>query len=269
MIDVREYESLARETGAYRDIELEILTEALLAWQKFPGKPHILLDLRDGKILAGFAIMSKGQNTDSAFDIRDFCIDRAYIGKGVGEKLVEMLEEEVKRLEGSALIRIEISRKKEDSLGRGLFLSTGFTLVGHIPSFYGEDDDYFMYLKYVSIHKKAEDAAPKGATPQGAGPGAAPGGAAAGGPAESATSQGGPAESATSQGGPSESATSQGGPSESATSQGGPSESATSQGGPSESATSRGGRSASITSQGGPAASITSPSGPEAAEPRP
>jgi len=174
-IDVHEYESLARDSGVYKDIEIEILAETLLAWKSRPGEPHILLDLRDGKFLAGFAILAKAQNTDSAYDIRDFCIDRAYIGKGVGERLIEMLEEETKRLETSALIRLEISRRKEDSLGRGLFLSCGYTLVGHIPDFYGTEDDYFMYLKYIAKApgQKADGGGSGTAAPGGDGSGAA------------------------------------------------------------------------------------------------
>lgn len=150
MIDVREYASLARETGAYKDIELDILEEALLAWQRHPGQPYTLLDLRDGRILAGFAIMSKAPNTDFTYDIRDLCIERAYIGKGVSRRLLEMLEEEARRIEGSAIVRIETSRRKEDSLGRGTFTEAGYSTIGHIVDFYEAGDDYLIYAKHVT-----------------------------------------------------------------------------------------------------------------------
>ena len=59
MIDNREYESLARETGALRDIELEILKETISTWRERPGDPYTLIEVRDGKILAGFAVMGR------------------------------------------------------------------------------------------------------------------------------------------------------------------------------------------------------------------
>ena len=150
MVDLREYESLARETGGYKDIELDILRETLQAWQRKPGQPYTLLDLRDGKILAGFAIMSRAPGTEYTYEIVDFCIERAYIGKGVSERLIEMLEEEVRRLHGSALLRIETSRRKEDALGRGTFAAAGFSLIGHIADFYGPEDDFFMFAKHAT-----------------------------------------------------------------------------------------------------------------------
>lgn len=159
MIDVREYESLARDAGAYKDIELDILKETLLAWQSRPGQPYTLLDLRDGKTLAGFAIMAKAPNTDFTFDIRDLIIERAYIGKGVTLRLIEMLEEEAKRLAGSAILRFETSRTKEDCLGRGCFAEAGFSTIGHIADFYEAGDDYFMFAKHL------RPAAPEKAAP--------------------------------------------------------------------------------------------------------
>ncbi|HOX33224.1 MAG TPA: GNAT family N-acetyltransferase [Spirochaetales bacterium] len=149
MIDAREYEQLARETGVFKDIELDILKESLLVWQKRPGDPYTLLDLRDGRTLAGFALMARAQNTEYSYDIRALCIERAYIGKGVSQRLLEMLEEELLGRESSALIRCELSRRKEDALGRGLFIQAGYSLLGHIADFYEAGDDYFMYAKHI------------------------------------------------------------------------------------------------------------------------
>jgi GNAT superfamily N-acetyltransferase len=164
MIDIREYEQLARETGAYKDIELEILKETLLLWKDRPGDPYTLLELRDGKILAGFVVASRTPNTEFTFDVRDFCIDQAYIGKGVSARLVEMLEEEVGRIARSAIVRVETSRRKEDALGRGTLAEAGYALIGHIPDFYEPGDDYFIFAKHVKPGE-ATDAAPAASAP--------------------------------------------------------------------------------------------------------
>lgn len=159
MIDIREYGQMARETGAYKDIELDILEEALRTWQARPGDPYTILELRDGKTLAGFAVLSKAVGTDFTFDVRDFCIERAYIGKGVSLRLIEMLEDEVLRMELSAIVRFETSRRKEDAAGRGTFLQAGYTLIGHIADFYDAGDDYFIYAKHIRREKVEVSAA--------------------------------------------------------------------------------------------------------------
>jgi ribosomal protein S18 acetylase RimI-like enzyme len=121
----------------------------LQTWKDKPGEPYTILELRDGRLLAGFAVLSRAVNTDFTFDVPSICIERAYIGKGVGIRLVEMLEEEVLRIEGSAIMRFEISRRKEDAVGRGLFTEAGYALIGHIENFYETGDDYFIYARHL------------------------------------------------------------------------------------------------------------------------
>ena len=75
MIDLRECEVLARETGAFKDIELEILKEAISAWQARPGDPYTIMELRDGKVLAGFALACRETRTDYSFNLRAICVD--------------------------------------------------------------------------------------------------------------------------------------------------------------------------------------------------
>ncbi len=154
MIDLREYEDLARETGAFKDIELEILKEAFQAWKEHPGDPYTLLELRDGRTLAGFAVLARAQGTDFTFDVRAMCIDRAYIGKGVAARLVEMLEEESLKIEGSAILRFETSTRKEAAVGQAVFSNAGYALIGHIADFYEQGDDYYMYAKHLRPARK-------------------------------------------------------------------------------------------------------------------
>ncbi len=183
MTELKEYRDLARDSEAFKNIELDILGETLKDWLERPGDPHTLLELRDGRLLAGFAIMEKAGNTDFTFDIKAFCVDRAYIGKGVAQRLALMLEEEALARESACILRIETSGRKEASYGPGAFEGSGFALIGHIPAFYGEGDDFFMYAKHLrrggaAAAGKAEDARaeedPAEAAPASAGSGARP-----------------------------------------------------------------------------------------------
>jgi ribosomal protein S18 acetylase RimI-like enzyme len=175
MIDVGEYEQLARESGAYKDIELDILREALLAWEKTPGEPYTLLELRDGKVLAGFAIVARTPNTDYSFDVRAICIEGAYAGKGVSQRLLEMLEGEIEGQGGQAILRFELSSRKVDALGDGLFNQAGYVLLGHIEDFYSEGDDYYMYAKHLDAREAQAGDSPL-AMNRGAAPSKAEGG---------------------------------------------------------------------------------------------
>ena len=51
-------------------VEVDVLHETLLSWKDAPGDPYTVLELRDGKILAAFAIVSRITGRDSTFDIR-------------------------------------------------------------------------------------------------------------------------------------------------------------------------------------------------------
>jgi ribosomal protein S18 acetylase RimI-like enzyme len=158
MINIREYELLSLETGAYRDIELDILKETLAAWKESPGAPFELIELRDGQVLAGFCLYYKSPNTEYTFDIHTFVVARDYKGKQVGPRLVELIEERLLEGRPFAVIRIETSKVKESSVGDGFFQSAGFQTIGHIPGFYDTENDYYIYMKAVSAIKPKERA---------------------------------------------------------------------------------------------------------------
>jgi len=149
MIDTSEYEGLARETGAYKDIELEILKESFAEWQKKPGDPYTVLEIRDGRILAGFAVMCKQSSSEYTYEVRALCVDPQYVGKSVTASILTMLEEELLKLQASAILRIETSSTKEEAIGKGILAERGYALIGHIPDFYEAGEDYFMYAKHL------------------------------------------------------------------------------------------------------------------------
>lgn len=150
MIDIREYEQLALDSGAYRDIEVDILKENLASWKSKPGDPYTILELRDGRILAGFAVFSRAPNTEFTYDILSLCVDPVYRGKGVGQRLLEMLEEEALGSNPAAILRCETSRKKREAIGPDVLEDCGYALIGHIVDFYEGGDDYFMYARHAS-----------------------------------------------------------------------------------------------------------------------
>ncbi len=162
MINIREYELVSLETGAYRDIELDILKETLATWKENPGKPFELIELRDGSILAGFCLYYHAPNTEYTFDVHTFVVGRDYRNKAVGPRLIELLEERLLETRKYAVIRMETSKVKENAIGDEFFQSIGFQTIGHIPGFYDAENDYYIYVKAVtSIQLKQPDPADK------------------------------------------------------------------------------------------------------------
>lgn len=156
MINIREYELVSLETGAYRDIELDILKETLSAWKESPGSPFELIELRDGVLLAGFCLYYKSPNTDYTYDVHTFVVGRDYRNKAVGPRLVQLLEERLLESQRYAVIRVETSRVKEQSIGDSFYQASGFQTIGHIPGFYDAENDYYIYVKAVSSIKPKE-----------------------------------------------------------------------------------------------------------------
>lgn len=160
MINIREYELVSLETGAYRDIELDILKETLATWKENPGSPFELIELRDGTILAGFCLYYHAPNTEYTFDVHTFVVGRDYRNKAVGPRLVELLEERLLESRKYAVIRMETSKVKENAIGDEFFQSIGFQTIGHIPGFYDAENDYYIYVKAVSsLQPKEPDTA--------------------------------------------------------------------------------------------------------------
>jgi len=155
MINIREYELVSLETGAYRDIELDILKETLATWKENPGSPFELIELRDGAVLAGFCLYYHAPNTEYTYDVHTFVVGRDYRNKAVGPRLVELLEERLMESRKFAVIRIETSKVKESAIGDGFFQTSGFQTIGHIPAFYDAENDYYIYVKAVSNQKPA------------------------------------------------------------------------------------------------------------------
>ncbi|MBN2874534.1 MAG: GNAT family N-acetyltransferase [Spirochaetales bacterium] len=161
MINIREYELLSLETGAYRDIELDILKETLAAWKESPGSPFELIELRDGAVLAGFCLYYRSPNTEYTYDVHSFIVGRDYRNRAVGPRLIELLEERLLEKERYAVIRVETSKIKEQAVGDVFFQKSGFQTIGHIPGFYDSENDYYIYVKSVAAPKSAPtDASP-------------------------------------------------------------------------------------------------------------
>lgn len=148
-VDMEELERTAGTTGAFSGVEIDLLHETLLSWKSAPGDPYTVLELRDGKTLAAYAIIGRISGRESTYDIRYIVVDRDYRSTEGGRRLLEMIDDDLLHKFSYAVIRIEISGRKLESLGAVSFDDAGYKLIGHLPAYFGEGDDYFYFIRTV------------------------------------------------------------------------------------------------------------------------
>ena len=148
-VDMQEFERVASNTGVFKGVEIDLLHETLLSWKSAPGDPYTVLELRDGKILVAFAIISRINGRESTYDIRYLVVDRDYHSTEGGKHLLELLDEDLLNHGSYAVIRLETSGKKLGNFRPEAFQEAGYRMIGHIPGYYGADDDYFYLIKTV------------------------------------------------------------------------------------------------------------------------
>ena len=165
-VDMQEFERVASNTGAFKGVEIDLLHETLLSWKSSPGDPYTVLELRDGKILVAYAIISRINGRESTYDIRYVVVDRDYRSTEGGKHLLDLLDEDLLSRSSYAVIRLETSGKKLDILKPETFLETGYKMIGHIPGYYGAEDDYYYLIKtvYRNPPKFAKQAEPEAQT---------------------------------------------------------------------------------------------------------
>ncbi len=144
------FTAMARNTGVFREEELEVLEE--LVWETtVSGKTNyrMMREEAEGKII-GFIIFGRTPLTTFSWDIYWLVVDRAHHGFGTGKKLLRMAGEEMLSASSRAVIRVETSSRKEYLPARNFYANQGFSAIGSISDFYGKEDDLVIYSKEIA-----------------------------------------------------------------------------------------------------------------------
>ncbi|MCX7026762.1 MAG: hypothetical protein NT061_04560 [Spirochaetes bacterium] len=163
--NIQEFERAANRTGVFKGVEIDLLHETLLSWLSSPADPYTVLELRDGKTLAAFAIIGRVSGRESTFDIRYIVLDRDYRLPEVGRRLLAMIDDDLLSKGSYAVIRLETSTSKIGNAGAACYEEGGFKVIGHIVGYYGEQDDYYYLMKTV-YKSRPEFSAPPSTEPQ-------------------------------------------------------------------------------------------------------
>lgn len=144
---IKHYLELAEKTGAFHPGELDVLREVLEdTFAPDDGlSSYILLEEREEDRLRGFIIFGRTPLTQFGWDIYWLVVDKDVHRRGIGRRLVNLMQQYVRDLHQTVVIRIETSGKKEYDHVRKFYLKAGFAEVGRIPDFYAPGDDLVIF----------------------------------------------------------------------------------------------------------------------------
>jgi ribosomal protein S18 acetylase RimI-like enzyme len=139
------------DTNHFNDDEINVAIELIDIYLKDENqKDYIIYVYEDSGKTAGYICYGRRPLTDGTYDLYWIAVDPNIHGKGIGSKLIEFMENDVKKLKGY-LILIETSGKAEYEGERRFYEKNRYDTQTIIKDFYRNGDDLFVYRKYLQV----------------------------------------------------------------------------------------------------------------------
>ncbi len=130
-------------TPAEVDCAMEVIGYALTS-----GSGYTAYAAVQGDYILGYICYGATPITDRVFDMYWLVVDQVCQGQGIGRRLMEFMESEL-RLE-ARMIMIETSSRPPYERARRLYKSMGYQLAAQIPDFYACGDDKLIFCKRIT-----------------------------------------------------------------------------------------------------------------------
>src|SRR5262249_4767168 len=141
---------LTASTGVFKPYEIDVLQGVLdefHAGNTGPEHTAVVVE-EDGRIL-GYAYYAPDVMTDGSWYIYWIAVDQQTRGKGVGTKLMQHIEDDVRRRKGRIMF-LETSSMPHSDLTRRFYLKHGYQVNGVLKDFYSDGDDMVIFRKRLS-----------------------------------------------------------------------------------------------------------------------
>lgn len=138
--------SLAEETGVFKPLEIEALREVLDDYHAVNHTYGHRAVTWDTGSPDGFAYFAPTAMTDRTWELWWIAVEPGRQGQGLGGKLLEFVESEV-RAAGGRILLIETSSLPHYLPTRNFYLKHGYEQSGGIPDFYADGDDKVVFSK--------------------------------------------------------------------------------------------------------------------------
>lgn len=145
--DLPELKRILVATDAFTAAEVDVAMELLEIVIDQPEQRDYEVAVAEvlGKV-AGYVLFGHVAATVGSFDLYWIAVDPAAQGSGVGQRLMEHVEEEV-RARGGRMVCLETSSQGGYSRTRSFYEKAGYVLESCIRDFYKPDDDRLTYVK--------------------------------------------------------------------------------------------------------------------------
>jgi ribosomal protein S18 acetylase RimI-like enzyme len=138
-------ESLVRGTGLFREAEVRTAVEVLD--ESLDGDDdYRILGAFDDNTLVGYACWGPTPDTSGTYDLYWIAVDRSRQGAGIGTRLVEAVERELREEEARLLV-VETSSRPDYGPTRAFYEARGYHRAATVPGFYAPEDDLVIYIK--------------------------------------------------------------------------------------------------------------------------
>lgn len=155
--DLTRVRSIVAATEFFTPAEVDIaveLVEERLAKGKVSGYEFILAD--SNSALAGYVCYGEIPCTVGSFDIYWIVVAPECQGAGLGRKLMQLTEDQVRRLHGQR-IYIDTSGREQYQATRGFYARSGYMPACELPDFYGPGDSKVIYSMTLKKLKSPGD----------------------------------------------------------------------------------------------------------------
>jgi ribosomal protein S18 acetylase RimI-like enzyme len=145
--DLPELERILTATEAFTAAEVEVAMELLEIVIKDSAQDDYEVAVAEalGRV-AGYVLFGPVAATVGSFDLYWIAVDPAAQGTGVGQRLMEHVEEEARK-RGGRMICLETSSQGGYSRTRSFYERAGYLLESRIRDFYKPGDDRLTYVK--------------------------------------------------------------------------------------------------------------------------
>ncbi len=141
--------ALTAGTGVFKSHEVETLDEVLADYHAEAHElGHRAYTWDEGGEVIGFVYYGPAPMTDRTWELWWIVVGKARQGAGLGRRMLEYVEEDVRQHAGRVLL-IETSSLPHYEPTRRFYLKYGYTLVAQIPDYYADGDDKVIFSKRI------------------------------------------------------------------------------------------------------------------------
>lgn len=149
--------NLLRATGFFSDSEMEMageLVEAYLSQGQKSGYRFLFLE-EEGRVI-GFACYGEISCTNNRYDLYWIAVDPEKQGRGLGRKILEKVESEIRGL-GGQKVYIETSSRSQYLPTREFYRSHGYLEEARLNDFYDRGDDKVIFSRTLTEVRKVKE----------------------------------------------------------------------------------------------------------------